>query len=123
ADYVAPAGAGDHIGAFAVGVFGADELAAREEADNDDYREILTTARDARLPARRARREVRGRQRRLPGDPDQGARRPARRGVCRVLARGEPQGLVRAGPAELERGADRRALPRHTRPLRVTRGA
>jgi 5-methyltetrahydrofolate--homocysteine methyltransferase len=49
ADYVAPAGAGDHIGAFAVGVFGADELAARYEADNDDYRAILTKALADRL--------------------------------------------------------------------------
>jgi 5-methyltetrahydrofolate--homocysteine methyltransferase len=49
ADYVAPAGAGDHIGAFAVGVFGADELAASYEADNDDYRAILTKALADRL--------------------------------------------------------------------------
>jgi 5-methyltetrahydrofolate--homocysteine methyltransferase len=42
ADYVAPAG--DHLGAFAVGIFGADELAARFEAENDDYRAILATA-------------------------------------------------------------------------------
>jgi 5-methyltetrahydrofolate--homocysteine methyltransferase len=44
ADYVAPAGAGDHLGAFSVGVFGADELAARFEAERDDYRAILTKA-------------------------------------------------------------------------------
>jgi 5-methyltetrahydrofolate--homocysteine methyltransferase len=49
ADYVAPAGAGDHVGAFAVGVFGADELAARFEADRDDYRAILTKALADRL--------------------------------------------------------------------------
>jgi len=49
ADYVAPTGAGDHLGAFAVGVFGADELAARFEADNDDYRAILTKALADRL--------------------------------------------------------------------------
>jgi 5-methyltetrahydrofolate--homocysteine methyltransferase len=49
ADYVAPVGAGDHLGAFAVGVFGADELAARFEADNDDYRAILTKALADRL--------------------------------------------------------------------------
>jgi 5-methyltetrahydrofolate--homocysteine methyltransferase len=42
ADYVAPAG--DHFGAFAVGVFGADELAARFEAEHDDYKAILTKA-------------------------------------------------------------------------------
>jgi 5-methyltetrahydrofolate--homocysteine methyltransferase len=44
ADYVAPAGAGDHVGAFAVGVFGADEVAARFEGERDDYRAILTKA-------------------------------------------------------------------------------
>ncbi len=49
ADYVAPAGAGDHVGAFAVGVFGADELAARFEADRDDYQAILTKALADRL--------------------------------------------------------------------------
>ncbi len=42
ADYVAPAG--DHLGAFAVGIFGADEVAARFEAERDDYRAILTKA-------------------------------------------------------------------------------
>jgi 5-methyltetrahydrofolate--homocysteine methyltransferase len=42
ADYVAPAG--DHLGAFAVGIFGTDELAARFEAEHDDYRAILTKA-------------------------------------------------------------------------------
>jgi 5-methyltetrahydrofolate--homocysteine methyltransferase len=44
ADYVAPAGAGDHVGAFSVGVFGADEVAARFEGERDDYRAILTKA-------------------------------------------------------------------------------
>jgi 5-methyltetrahydrofolate--homocysteine methyltransferase len=47
ADYVAPAG--DHVGAFAVGVFGADELAARFEADHDDYRAITAKALADRL--------------------------------------------------------------------------
>jgi 5-methyltetrahydrofolate--homocysteine methyltransferase len=47
ADYVAPAG--DHLGAFAVGVFGADEAAARFEAERDDYRAILTKALADRL--------------------------------------------------------------------------
>ncbi len=49
ADYVAPAGAGDHLGAFTVGVFGADELAGRFEAEQDDYRAILTKALADRL--------------------------------------------------------------------------
>ena len=41
--FVAPRGRGvpDWIGAFAVGVFGADELAAVERARDDDYAEIL----------------------------------------------------------------------------------
>jgi 5-methyltetrahydrofolate--homocysteine methyltransferase len=47
ADYVAPGG--DHLGAFAVGIFGADELAARFEGEQDDYRAILTKALADRL--------------------------------------------------------------------------
>src|SRR5689334_18105965 len=42
ADYVAPAG--DHVGAFAAGIFGADELAERFEAEHDDYRAIMAKA-------------------------------------------------------------------------------
>jgi 5-methyltetrahydrofolate--homocysteine methyltransferase len=42
ADYVAPSG--DHLGAFAVAVHGADELAARYEAELDDYRAIMVKA-------------------------------------------------------------------------------
>jgi 5-methyltetrahydrofolate--homocysteine methyltransferase len=42
ADYVSPDG--DHIGAFAVGIHGADELAARYEAEHDDYRAIMVKA-------------------------------------------------------------------------------
>jgi 5-methyltetrahydrofolate--homocysteine methyltransferase len=44
ADYIAPDGEGDHVGAFAVGIFGVDELAARFEADRDDYQAILAKA-------------------------------------------------------------------------------
>jgi len=47
ADYVAPAG--DHLGAFAVGIFGADEAAARYEAEQDDYRAIMVKALADRL--------------------------------------------------------------------------
>ena len=47
ADYVAPAG--DHIGAFAVAIHGADELAARYEAEHDDYRSIMVKALADRL--------------------------------------------------------------------------
>jgi 5-methyltetrahydrofolate--homocysteine methyltransferase len=42
ADYVAPDG--DHIGAFAVAVHGADELAERYTSELDDYRAIMTKA-------------------------------------------------------------------------------
>jgi 5-methyltetrahydrofolate--homocysteine methyltransferase len=52
ADYVAPikqdhagaAPAGDTIGAFAVSIHGADELSARYEAEQDDYRAIMVKA-------------------------------------------------------------------------------
>jgi 5-methyltetrahydrofolate--homocysteine methyltransferase len=47
ADYVAPAG--DHIGAFAVAVHGADELAGRYEAELDDYSAIIVKALADRL--------------------------------------------------------------------------
>ena len=42
ADYVAPAG--DHLGAFAVSIQGAEELAARYEAEHDDYHAIMVKA-------------------------------------------------------------------------------
>src|SRR5215203_371910 len=42
ADFLAPAG--DHVGAFAVGIHGANELAARYEAEHDDYRAIMVKA-------------------------------------------------------------------------------
>jgi len=47
ADFVAPAG--DALGAFAVGIHGADELSARYEADHDDYRSIMVKALADRL--------------------------------------------------------------------------
>jgi 5-methyltetrahydrofolate--homocysteine methyltransferase len=47
ADWVAPAG--DHLGAFAVGIHGADELAARFAADHDDYHAIMAKALADRL--------------------------------------------------------------------------
>ncbi|GAA5139674.1 methionine synthase [Pseudonocardia adelaidensis] len=47
ADYVAPAG--DHLGGFAVSVHGADQLAARFEAEHDDYRAIMVKALADRL--------------------------------------------------------------------------
>ncbi|WP_304440403.1 vitamin B12 dependent-methionine synthase activation domain-containing protein, partial [Frankia sp. EI5c] len=47
ADYVAPAG--DHLGAFAVAIHGADVLAASFEASQDDYRSIMVKALADRL--------------------------------------------------------------------------
>jgi 5-methyltetrahydrofolate--homocysteine methyltransferase len=47
ADYVAPEG--DHVGAFAVSIHGADEAAAGYEAEHDDYRAIMTKALADRL--------------------------------------------------------------------------
>jgi 5-methyltetrahydrofolate--homocysteine methyltransferase len=47
ADYIAPQG--DHLGGFAVAIHGADTLAARYEAENDDYRAIMVKALADRL--------------------------------------------------------------------------
>jgi 5-methyltetrahydrofolate--homocysteine methyltransferase len=47
ADYVAPAG--DYLGGFAVAVHGAGDLAARYEAEQDDYRAIMVKALADRL--------------------------------------------------------------------------
>ena len=47
ADYVAPAD--DYLGGFAVGIHGAETLAAKYEADNDDYRAIMVKALADRL--------------------------------------------------------------------------
>ena len=47
ADFVAPAG--DHVGAFAVAVHGADELAGVYEREHDDYRAIIVKALADRL--------------------------------------------------------------------------
>jgi 5-methyltetrahydrofolate--homocysteine methyltransferase len=47
ADYLAPAG--DHLGGFAVAVHGAEALAARFEAEHDDYRAIMAKALADRL--------------------------------------------------------------------------
>ncbi len=91
ADYVAPAG--DHLGAFAVTIDGADTLLGH----------------------------ARRRARRLPGDHRQGACRPARGGVCRVVARAGPTRVVRARRAARCAGAARRALPWHPSGLRLSR--
>jgi 5-methyltetrahydrofolate--homocysteine methyltransferase len=47
ADYLAPEG--DHLGGFAVGIHGADEVAAQFEAEHDDYRAIMVKALADRL--------------------------------------------------------------------------
>jgi 5-methyltetrahydrofolate--homocysteine methyltransferase len=47
ADYVSPDA--DHIGAFAVAIHGADELARRYEAEHDDYKAIMVKALAERL--------------------------------------------------------------------------
>ena len=47
ADYIAPAG--DHLGGFAVAIHGAEALAAKYEADQDDYRSIMVKALADRL--------------------------------------------------------------------------
>ncbi|MEC3982539.1 methionine synthase [Amycolatopsis sp. H20-H5] len=48
-DYIAPAGAGDHLGGFAVAIHGAEELATKYEKQNDDYRAIMVKALADRL--------------------------------------------------------------------------
>ncbi|MFC0113042.1 methionine synthase [Kibdelosporangium aridum] len=47
ADYIAPQG--DHIGGFAVAIHGAEDLAAKYEESNDDYRSIMVKALADRL--------------------------------------------------------------------------
>jgi len=47
ADYVSPDG--DHVGAFAVAIHGADDLAAHWESEHDDYRAIMVKALADRL--------------------------------------------------------------------------
>jgi 5-methyltetrahydrofolate--homocysteine methyltransferase len=71
---------------------------------------------------REPRRGVRERSRRLLGDHDQGAGRPAGRGAGRGAAQEGPRGLgLRAGREPFERGADPRALPRHPARARLSR--
>jgi len=44
ADFVAPAGFTDHVGAFAVSTFGCDALVKKYESENDDYSKIMAQA-------------------------------------------------------------------------------
>lgn len=48
-DFVAPKGINDYAASMVVGVFGAEELCARYEAENDGYRSIMTKALADRL--------------------------------------------------------------------------
>jgi len=73
ADYVAPAG--DHVGAFAVSIHGAEELSQRYVAENDDYTAIVVKALADRLAEAfaewlhlRARREWYAPDEHLPSD-------------------------------------------------------
>ncbi|MFI0370852.1 methionine synthase [Actinomadura sp. 1N219] len=47
ADYIAPSG--DHLGGFAVTILGAEDLAAKYEEENDDYKAIMVKALADRL--------------------------------------------------------------------------
>jgi len=49
ADFVAPAGHADHVGAFVVTIHGAEELAAGFKAEHDDFRAILAQSLADRL--------------------------------------------------------------------------
>ncbi|WP_433829686.1 methionine synthase [Actinoplanes sp. CA-015351] len=49
ADYIGPAGSGDHLGGFAVAIHGADKLAKKYEDQQDDYRAIMVKALADRL--------------------------------------------------------------------------
>ena len=79
------------LGAFAVAIHGADELAARFEAEHDDYRAIMVKALADRLAE----------------------------AFAEWLHAGRAARVVRAGRAPDERGADRGALPRHPAGVRL----
>ena len=49
ADFIAPKGNADHLGMFAVGCFGVEELASKYEAEHDDYNKIMAQAIGDRL--------------------------------------------------------------------------
>jgi 5-methyltetrahydrofolate--homocysteine methyltransferase len=51
ADFIAPKGVGgqDYVGGFAVGVFGVEEMAAKFEAEHDDFNKIMSQAIGDRL--------------------------------------------------------------------------
>ena len=93
ADFVAPLESGlrDHVGGFAVGIHGADELATAFEADDDDYSAIMV----------------------------EGARGPPGRGVRRMAARAGEACVVRARRAAGRRRARRGALSRHPPGVRL----
>tara|TARA_B110000902_G_scaffold250457_1_gene309654 strand:- start:223 stop:675 length:453 start_codon:yes stop_codon:yes gene_type:complete len=49
ADFVAPPGEADHLGMFATSIFGAEVLAAKYDAELDDYNKIMSQALADRL--------------------------------------------------------------------------
>ena len=70
---------------------------------------------------RRARAPLRAGSRRLQRDHGQGAGRSAGRSVCRVPARAGAQGLgIRRRRTAVERGSDRREVPRHPAGVRLS---
>ncbi len=109
ADYVAPDG--DHIGAFAVSIHGADELAARYEAEHDDYRAIMAKALADRLAEAFAEHlhEVARRQWYESGD-----RALERRADRREVSR-HPAGVRLPGLARPQREGDALRPPRRGR--------
>ena len=113
ADLVAPGDTGlaDHVGAFAVSVHGADELAARYEAELDDYRAIMVKALADRLAEafaewvhERARREWYAPSEQLPNEELIGERVP--RHPARVRVSRLPGSLGEAPPPVAARRRD-----------------
>ena len=92
ADYVEPRTA-IIVGAFAVAIHGADELAARYEAEHDDYRAIMVKALADRLAE----------------------------AFAEYLHERRAPRVVRAGRAAVERGPGRGAVPRHPAGIRLPR--
>ena len=92
-----------------------------------DSRACRTTSAPSRSPPASAptswSRSFEARPRRLPRDHGQGARRPAGRGLRRAAARARARASGATAPTRTltQRGADRRAVPRHPPGLRLPR--
>ena len=93
----------------------ADFVAPGETGPRGPHRRVRGHGRDRRRGAGGA---LRRRERPVPLDHGEGARRPARRGVRRVRPRAGPARVVR-GRAASQGGSPRRALPRHPAGLRL----